>query len=244
MAKTKITTPVPGFTGDGPGGLKFDNGVAETDDEAIIAYCAAAGYGIGDKKPTAGVDTNAEPEIDSRDASTEQQVGTELRDAAVDPKPSDFLAPVNAGKADPHGPSVVAPHVHAVQPAPIVPGPVTSDPDAQEQREKTAAEGALIEQRSPREVALELAGVNPEKVDDASRGPLALSDPASADIGEAVAKTVPDDATATADAAAPPKPKPGDSAAKWKAYAAGIAPDKADEIDGMTKAQIIKTYGA
>src|SRR5438270_433899 len=83
-----------------------------------------------------------------------------------------------------------------------------------------------------------------EKVDDASRGPLALSDPASADIGEAVAKTVPDDATATADAAAPPKPKPGDSAAKWKAYAAGIAPDKADEIDGMTKAQIIKTYGA
>ncbi|NNM44595.1 hypothetical protein [Knoellia koreensis] len=39
-----------------------------------------------------------------------QKIGTPLRDAAVDPRPGDFMAPVNAGKpgpgGDPHGPNV------------------------------------------------------------------------------------------------------------------------------------------
>ena len=43
------------------------------------------------------------------------QIGTPLRDAAVDPRPSDFLAPTNAGKpgpaGNPHGPNVVSPEI-------------------------------------------------------------------------------------------------------------------------------------
>ena len=37
---------------------------------------------------------------------TTVRVGTPIRDAAVDPQPGDFLAPVHAGQADPHGPGV------------------------------------------------------------------------------------------------------------------------------------------
>jgi hypothetical protein len=43
-----------------------------------------------------------------------------MRDAAVDPMPKDYRAPVNAGRADPHGPQVVSvqPTVGAVPPVP------------------------------------------------------------------------------------------------------------------------------
>jgi len=34
------------------------------------------------------------------------QIGSKLRDASRDPLPGDFLVPVNAGEADPHGPLV------------------------------------------------------------------------------------------------------------------------------------------
>lgn len=37
------------------------------------------------------------------------RVGSPLRDAAVDPMPGDASVPTNAGRADPHGPLVVAP---------------------------------------------------------------------------------------------------------------------------------------
>lgn len=49
--------------------------------------------------------------IDARDIQ-EVRIGAPLRDAAVDPRPGDYLAPVNAGKpgpaGDPHGPNVVS----------------------------------------------------------------------------------------------------------------------------------------
>ena len=54
-------------------------------------------------------------------------VGSPLRDAAVDPKPWDFLPPTNAGEADPHGPLVVAPGIHGVGPKPIRGGEVFVD---------------------------------------------------------------------------------------------------------------------
>ncbi|QCX77667.1 hypothetical protein C9F11_20160 [Streptomyces sp. YIM 121038] len=40
----RITAPVPGFTGEGPAGLTFTDGVAETSDIAVIGYCQGAGY--------------------------------------------------------------------------------------------------------------------------------------------------------------------------------------------------------
>ena len=39
----------------------------------------------------------------------DEQVGTKLRDGAVDPKVGDFLGPSNAGEDNPHGPTVVNP---------------------------------------------------------------------------------------------------------------------------------------
>ena len=47
-----------------------------------------------------------EPELADPRYVTTERVGTPIRDAAVDPRPGDFRAPVNAGQADPHGPHV------------------------------------------------------------------------------------------------------------------------------------------
>jgi len=73
--------------------------------------------------------------IDSRDVTT-QPVGTRLRDAAVNPKPVDYLPPTNAGLADPHGPLVVSPGIHGAPGRPVTPGPVA--PAAEQERVETA----------------------------------------------------------------------------------------------------------
>lgn len=39
----RITAPVP-FTGAGVGGVEFVDGVAETDNGAVVDYCRNAGY--------------------------------------------------------------------------------------------------------------------------------------------------------------------------------------------------------
>lgn len=117
----KIHAPNPHYTGTDLYGtetvLDFHDGVAEYAGDlppGVKAYLHSAGYGVG-RKPKA-----AEPEVlevpDPRDG-TEVQLGNSLRDAAVDPRPGDFLAPINAGKegpeGNPHGPNVVAPEVVA-----------------------------------------------------------------------------------------------------------------------------------
>ena len=54
---------------------------------------------------------------DPRDAAyaDDQLIGTKLRDAAVDPRPTDFLGPTNAGVVgeggNPHGNHVVNPQI-------------------------------------------------------------------------------------------------------------------------------------
>ncbi|MCD2461971.1 hypothetical protein MBT42_00160 [Streptomyces sp. MBT42] len=108
----RIETPVAGFTGDGPGGLHFVNGVAETNDMAIIGYCRGAGYVIDDERTNPVAAGPAPSPADPRDV-TVSVVGAPVRDAAVDPRPGDFQAPVNAGEANPHGPEVYAPGLPA-----------------------------------------------------------------------------------------------------------------------------------
>lgn len=76
---------------------------------------------------------------DPRDVTT-AHVGTRLRDAAVDPRPGDFLPPTNAGAdgelGNPHGPHVVAPGIHgSEQLRPVRPGPVSDDPAVQSAEE-------------------------------------------------------------------------------------------------------------
>ncbi|MET8693629.1 hypothetical protein ABZV65_13920 [Streptomyces bauhiniae] len=100
----RITTPVPGYSGPGPAGVMFQDGVGHSDDEAVIAYCESAGYGIDGEPPEREV-----PQVPDPREVTTVQVGAPARDAAVDPRPEDFRPPVNAGEANPHGPEVYAP---------------------------------------------------------------------------------------------------------------------------------------
>ncbi|MGS2640255.1 hypothetical protein [Streptosporangium sp. G12] len=70
------------------------------------------------------MEKNTTPATDSRDVDV-VQLGTPLRDAAVDPRPGDVNVPTNAGLADPH-----SPHVVAIRPGwpPIVPAPLDDEP--------------------------------------------------------------------------------------------------------------------
>jgi hypothetical protein len=115
----RIETPDPTYTGPGPGGIHFQDGVAETDSNAVISYCQGAGYTVDgetmtDPPPAARVTPVADPRFvrDVGDTSP-------LRDAAVDPRPGD-VPPTNAGLANPHGPEVVAPGLGA---PPVVAAP-------------------------------------------------------------------------------------------------------------------------
>lgn len=79
--------------------------------------------------------------LDPRDITT-QQVGTKLRDAAVNPRPTDFLPPTNAGKpgqlGNPHGPTVISPEIHGSESVSTIrPGPVSGTPATQSTEETT-----------------------------------------------------------------------------------------------------------
>lgn len=66
----------------------------------------------------------------------DEQVGTKLRDGAVDPKAGDFLGPSNAGEDNPHGPTVVNPEIHSHQGVrPVRPGEVSDDAEVQDEAE-------------------------------------------------------------------------------------------------------------
>ena len=74
-----------------------------------------------------------------------EKIGTPIRDAAVDPRPEDFLEPVNAGQANPHGPEVFNPGIHAYQGnRPVKGGEVhVDDTDVQAAAEKEHAQAAV-----------------------------------------------------------------------------------------------------
>ena len=145
----KITSPIEGYTGTtdiGPHRLEFKDGVAQTDgdlSDGVKLYLTSNGYGIGSKAATAPVDDTPEPP-DPREYAEPTQVGAKLRDAAVDPQPGDFLAPTNAGQANPHGPDVVSPEIHASQGVrPVKGGDVhVDDSDAQDDAETEHADKA------------------------------------------------------------------------------------------------------
>lgn len=170
----KIEAPDPSFSGE-IGGVKFENGTAETDNQAVIGYCQSAGYKVSGRVLN---ERNDAPVVaDPRDLD-DGVVGTRLRDAAVDPRPEDFLAPINAGEANPHGPKVISPEIHASGPAGIRPGVVhVDDHGKQEEREKEFARVRLAEQMPAGEA------VKTEVPDLDDHGPLDLSDPGSAEVG-------------------------------------------------------------
>lgn len=185
MAKIEAPTK---YNGPGPGGAVFVDGEAETDDGAALNYYRGAGYKVSGKVDSPLTQQEVPDPRDYEDTV----LGTRLRDAAVDPHKDDFLPPINAGKANPHGPAVVAPEIHASGPAGIRPGVVHVDNlGKQEAREKAFVEKRLIE-RATAEAA------NKAEVPDLDkRGPLGISDPGSAEAGVEAAKS--------SDASAPKK---------------------------------------
>lgn len=175
----KVEAPNKEFNGPGPGGVTFENGVADVEDETALNYYRGAGYRVSGK-----VDNPIEtPEPPDPREVTQVDLGTRLRDAAVDPEPEDFLAPINAGKENPHGSKVVAPEIHASGPAGIRPGEVrVEDAGKQEKREKAFADARLIQHKTAE------AAVNAEVPDVDDRGDLGLSDPGSSEAGKRGAK--------------------------------------------------------
>ena len=230
----KIEAPNKGYNGSGPGGAVFVDGVAETDDEAALNYYRSAGYTVSGKVETPAESTE---QPDPRDYEDEA-IGTRLRDAAVDPRPEDFLAPVNAGDANPHGPEVVSPEIHASGPAGILPGNAfVEDAAEQEKRESDFATARLIDNAPAREAIK-------DAVDLEDRGKLDLSDPGSAELGRQAAA---DDAGATDaaedEAPAAEAPAKADNKAAWVDYAIAQGADE-DEANGLTKAELVERFGA
>ena len=154
-------------------GIQFAKGVAEVDEasnQGAMAYFRRAGYGIGSpltavpaKPPEYQPERPAEVALvpPSLDAAVQPNAGGPVSDA--------FLPPTNAGHADPHGPLVVSPGLHAVPPAPIRPGEVYVDDVARQEREETElAERTLV---APVEPATIVATMDDEgDVSDASDG--------------------------------------------------------------------------
>jgi hypothetical protein len=160
---TKITAPVKQDgrheTYFGSRQVIFEDGVAEIDfelNDGLKAYLRSNGYGVGSVAAKAPEDDIVI--ADPRELPDVQRVGTDLRDAAVDPRDTDFLAPTNAGQANPHGGEVVAPGIHAVGPGPIVPGTVGS-PDYQAAKEADTAEAVLVDGESVPKVTAALNGI-------------------------------------------------------------------------------------
>jgi hypothetical protein len=172
MASTKVYAPNASFQG-ARHGVAFTQGVGTLDgDEKSEAadWFRRRGYGIG-KRAEVEEPEPADPRKIARTGP--HRMGTPLRDAAVDPRPEDFLPPTNAGKANPHGPLVVAPEIHASGPAGIKPGDVhVGEPAAQEREETELARAVLVEGKE-----------HPSWPEDADMGPLGLSDPGSVEQG-------------------------------------------------------------
>ncbi len=120
----RITTPVPDYSGPGPAGVMFQDGEGHSEDPAVLEYCRAAGYGIDDEPPQ-----REQPKVpDPREVTGPVHVGEPTRDAAVDPRETDFRPPVGAGDANPHGPEVYAPGLPGGGHQPLAPA-VPEDPD-------------------------------------------------------------------------------------------------------------------
>lgn len=215
----KVEAPNKDYDGPGPGGAVFEKGIAEVDDEAALNYYRSAGYTVSGK-----VESPIEsPEPPDPREVTEEAVGTPLRDAAVDPQPGDFLAPVNAGEGNPHGSEVVSPEIHASGPSGIRPGAAfVEDVAKQEEREKEFAQARLVENVA----AAEAVKAEVPDVDD--KGDLGISDPGSAEQGREAAR---DNA----------KPKQADNKAAWVDYAVEQGAER-DEAEAMTKAELVERY--
>lgn len=157
MAKGNLTVsaPVADYSGV-VAGVSFTDGKGEVEagNRGALDYFRRNGYGLGGDDPTpaepeAPVDSRDLPGIVAQPPSNDAAVVTD----AGGPDSDAFLPPANAGEADPHGPEVVSPGLHAVGPNPLVPGEVSPDAAKQEKKETAAAVEALVRGERPSEQA-------------------------------------------------------------------------------------------
>lgn len=229
MTKIKVHAPNEAYKGR-IGSVQFDKGVATVDEGAPeLAYFRRRGYGLGEpvENPVLPYD-KLEPTrdgeiVDARDFGEQRNFGRPLRDAAVDPHPDDFLPPTNAGEANPHGPAVVAPEIHASGPAGIRAGVVHVDDVRRQEREETElAARVLVEGAPATEQAVTFDA-------DTNMGPLGLSDPGSTSGG-------------MTDGGASGPPAKSARVAAWRAYAVsqGMSEDEAGET---SKDELVERFG-
>lgn len=132
-----IHAPVANFTGK-VAGVSFADGKGETSDTRALAYFRRHGYGIGTPADAETAEPPDPRHVGFLGSGVTPQ-GTRLRDAAIDPEAKDFLAPTNAGEANPHGPDVVSPGLHGVEGVrPVRPGDVAVDAPAVQDVAETA----------------------------------------------------------------------------------------------------------
>ena len=151
-AVVTVFAPNPRYAGISAG-HRFVDGRATVSrsNTGALGYFRRAGYQIDGKAPK----DHDLPAWDAREARV--VVGSPLRDAAVEPAPTDFLPPTRAGEADPHGPLVVAPQVHASGPKGVRPGRVDVDAPAEQSADETElAERVLVNNEPKPEVLAEI----------------------------------------------------------------------------------------
>jgi hypothetical protein len=224
----RITTPAPGYTGTGPGAVEFRDGAADIDLSTMdadavrafragpLAYYRDHGYGIDGEAPA---EAPADPVLAADPREVETVASAPLRDAAVDPRPGDFLTPTNAGEpgelGNPHGPHVVSPGIHGSNgPVPPLPGPVSDDPAVQEAKETGAAHAVLVDGAPVGDVIAAVA----ERA--------AASDELDATDAEPAQYAAPAHSAAKA---------------KWVEHATRLGADP-EEAEQLTKAELIDQY--
>lgn len=215
-----ITTPAVGYTGRSQLGggitLDFADGTAVYDGElsdGVRAYLYSAGYTVDGQQVTQPV---AE-QPDSRDVGDEQ-VGTKLRDAAVDPAPGDFLPPLNAGQGDPHGPDVVSPGIHGLEGVrPIKPGDVHVVVQSDLDELPEGMSGVLVP-----------ADADQEQIEVAAK---AQNDAETDHLEHVLEHGVTDAQVAAV------RPAGNASTADWRAYVLTLGPSPED-VDGLSRSDL------
>ena len=222
----RVHAPNRGYSGISAG-VQFVNGEATVHESntGALDYFRKAGYGV-DADPLTSHD-KLEPPAHVRPAIV--QGGTPLRDAAVQPRDTDFLAPTHAGEADPHGPMVVSPQVHADGPKGVRPGPVDVDAPAEQDADETElAERVLVNNEDKPTV---LAEIGAEESREQHEREAAAAEAAAERRRDLPTATAPGSATPTRNA----------SQREWAAYAIGRGMDP-EEADLATRAELIKRY--
>lgn len=249
----RVLAPNREFVGQ-VAGIQFDHGKASfdrEDNEGAYQYFVSAGYEVDGEvrnDPAGAYGRAVEPAAAAPGTPGNEEGitrGPSAKDAAVvknaaGPMSDAFLPPTNAGEADPHGPSVVSPGLHAVPPAPIRPGEVFVDDVARQELEETDLARAVLVAGAPATVVA--TPFDP----DANMGPLGLSDPGSVEMGirEAKSSGAPSAAELAERAAtANTPPSSRDKVEAWRDFAVAQGADP-EEAAALTKDQLVERFGA